>query len=291
MKAGLVAALAVTGALAAVVPPAQAHHSLLIREVRASALSPDSAFVELQAYRQGQNDLTGAQLIAYDQTGITQTPFTFNATSPNSQSQRTVLAAGTGVAGADFAFPGLGAALSPAGGAVCLPEAAPPDCVSWGAFSGSSLLPFPGAGAPAPAIAEGQSLTRSVARGCVLGMDAEDDTDSSAVDFALGAPTPQPNSAVPVDRDCVPCGGTDATIIGSDGAETIRGTSGRDVIAALAGADTVRGLAGNDIVCGGIGKDKLVGGSGRDRLVGGRGRDICRGGKGRDTGRSCEVDR
>ena len=131
-----------------VAPPAQAHHSLLIREVRASALSPDAAFVELQAYRQGQNDLTGAQLIAYDQTGVTQTPFTFTGAAANAESQRTVLAGGTGVAGADFTFAGLGAALSPGGGAVCLPEAAPPDCVSWGAFSGG--LDAARSRAPAP---------------------------------------------------------------------------------------------------------------------------------------------
>ena len=289
MSARIAAAVAAAAALAAVVPPAQAHHSLLIREVRASALSPDYAFVELQAYRQGQNDLTGAQLIAYDQTGITQTPFTFTGAAPNSQSQRTVLAGGSGVAGADFTFPGIGAALSPSGGAVCLPEATPPDCVSWGSFAGSSMLPFPGGGAPAAAIAEGQSLTRTIARGCALGLDAEDDSDSSAAHFTPGTPTPRPNSIVPAERDCVPCGGSDATIIGTDGKETIRGTKGADVIAALAGADKVKGLGGKDVLCGGIGKDVLIGGAGRDKLIGARGRDTCKGGKGRDSLKSCEA--
>jgi Ca2+-binding RTX toxin-like protein len=283
------AVLATAAAIAAVVPPAQAHHSLLVREVRASALSPDSAFVELQAYRQGQNDVTGAQLIAYDQTGIDQTPFTFTGAAANAQSQRTVLAGGPGVAGADFTFAGLGAALSPSGGAVCLPEATPPDCVSWGAFSGSSLLPFPGAGAPAPAIGEGLSLTRTIARGCALGLDPEDDSESSAADFSLGPPTPRPNSVVPTERDCVPCGGSDATLIGTDGRDKLKGTSGRDVIAALAGADAIRGLGGNDVLCGGIGKDLLIGGAGRDRLLGARGHDSCRGGKGSDSSSSCEL--
>ena len=98
-----------------------------------------------------------------------------------------------GVAGADLHLRGPRQPRSrrPAG-AVCLNEAAPPDCVSWGAFSGGSMLPFPGAGAPAPAIGEGLSLTRTIARGCALGLDPEDDSDSSAADLTLGAPTPQP---------------------------------------------------------------------------------------------------
>ena len=280
--------LAATVAALAAAAPAAAHHSLLIREVRASGVTPDQAFVELQTYREGQNDVTGAQVIAYDATGLAQTPFTLPSGVPGRESQRTILVAGPGVAGADFTFAGLGAALSPTGGAVCVPEAIPPDCVSWGAFTARSQLPFPGAGLPAPAIAEGGSLTRTVARGCALGLDPEDDSDSSAADFSPTAPTPQPNAVTPADRDCVPCGGLDATIIGSNGKETIKGTSGRDVIAALAGADVVRGLGGADTICGGIGKDVLAGGSGRDKLVGGRGRDDCRGGKGRDSLRSCE---
>ena len=280
-----VAAIALSPALAG------AHHSVLIREVRASTATPDVAFVELQAYRQGQNQLGGSQLVVYDQTGLTQTPLTLAGGVPNADSQRTALIGAPGVAGADYTFAGLGTALSPAGGAVCLNEATPPDCVSWGAFAGSSMLPFPGAGAPAPAIGEGQSLTRTIARGCALGLDVEDDSDSSAADLSLGSPTPAPNSTVPTERDCVPCGGSDATIIGTDKKEAIRGTKGRDVIAALAGADTVKGLGGKDILCGGIGKDVLNGGAGRDKLIGARGRDTCNGGKGADTAKSCEVRR
>ena len=284
----MAALLALMGA--SLVPSiADAHHSIFVREVRASAITPDAAFVELQTYRQGQNTIGGSQLVFYDQTGVAQTPFTLTAGVPNAESQRTMLIGAPGVAGADYTFAGLGAALSPAGGAVCLNEAAPPDCVSWGAFSGGSMLPFPGAGTPAAAIGEGLSLTRTIARGCALGLDPEDDSDSSAADLALGAPTPSPNAAKPTERDCVPCGGTDATIIGTDGKETIRGTKGPDVIAAQAGADKVKGLGGNDVLCGGIGKDVLVGGAGRDRLIGERGRDTCKGGKGRDSRKSCEA--
>jgi hypothetical protein len=272
--------------------PAEAHHSVYIREVRASTVDPASAFVELQSYRQGMNDVRGAVVQAYDPTGLTRHDFAIDAVVPSSRSQMRILVGGTGLAASsDFTDPGLGAAISPAGGAVCFPEAAPPDCVAWGNFTGSGLLPFPGAGPLAPAIPDGMSLTRTIARGCALGLDGPDDTDSSLGDFALTAPTPQGNATPTAERDCVPCGREDATIIGSDRAETLRGTPGRDVIAGLAGADTIKGLGGNDVLCGGIGKDRLLGGRGRDQLLGGRGRDTCRGGPGGDRGSSCEVAR
>jgi hypothetical protein len=148
--------------------------------------------------------------------------------------------------------------LTPAGGAVCLPEANPPDCVSWGNFAGA--LPFPGAGTPAPAIPEGLSLTRTTARGCALGLDKADDSNDSAADFSLGSPTPRPNSAPPLGRACIPCGGRDATLVGTEAKDVLRGTRGRDVIAGLSGADTIRGRGGDDVLCGGIGKDVLRGG-------------------------------
>jgi RTX calcium-binding nonapeptide repeat (4 copies) len=281
------AVVAAIGAVAAI--PAGAHHSILIREVRASSASPGSAFVELQAYRQGQNDVRGATIQAYDQTGLVRHDFQLTAEVPRAESQRTILIGGSAfVWSADFVDPGLGPALSPAGGAVCFPEAIPPDCVSWGAFGGAGQLPFPGAGPPAPAIAEGSSLDRTIARDCPRALDDQDDTHSSAGDFALGAPSPRPNGVAPTEVECVPCAGTDATIVGTEGADELTGTPGRDVIAALSGADRVSGLAGPDVICGGLGKDLLRGGRGRDRLLGERGRDKCIGGRGKDAGRSCE---
>ena len=101
------------------------------------------------------------------------------------------------------------------------------------------------------------------------------------------------------------CGGSEATIVGTDGNDVIVGTDGRDVIAALSGDDQVRGLGGKDLVCGfggndrlkgqahndelrgGGGADRLGGGSGNDLLRGGTGRDTCRGGGGNDVKRSC----
>jgi hypothetical protein len=271
-------------ALALLAPIAQAHHSIFIREVRASAPAPAGAFVELQSYLQGQNGIAGSQLLTYDAAGASSGAFVLGADVPFPESQRTILIGAA--APADFVVPGLSAALSPAGGAVCLPEATPVDCVSWGSFG--SPLPFPGGGPAAPAIVEGLSLTRTIARGCASALDAPDDSDNSAADFALGTPTPRSNATAPTELECVPCDGVDATIIGTDGVDKLRGTKRRDVVAALAGADKVKGLGGNDLICGGIGKDALEGGRGRDRLIGGRGRDTCRAADG-DVARSCEV--
>ena len=183
------AALAITSAGTATT--ADAHHSIFIREVRASIGDPDHAFVELQTYRQGQNDLTNVVLQSYDSSGLIHHDFVIDGRVPNDQSQHTILIGGAAFAGtADFVDPGLGAALSPAAGAVCFPEASPPDCVSWGAFTDSSQLPFPGAGTPAPAIPEGSSLTRSISPGCPTGLDQYDDSNNSAADFSITPPTP-----------------------------------------------------------------------------------------------------
>jgi len=80
----------------------------------------------------------------------------------------------------------------------------------------------------------------------------------------------------------VPCGGLDATIVGTDGPDLLRGSAGNDVIAGLGGDDVLYGLGGDDILCGGDGNDVLLGGSGKDRLFGGAGRDALFGEAGND---------
>lgn len=88
------------------------------------------------------------------------------------------------------------------------------------------------------------------------------------------------------------CGGVEATIVGTTGADVLTGTPGVDVIQALGGNDVVYGQGGNDIICGGHGNDRLYGGDGADkiyafkgadRLEGGSGPDILFGGPGRDS--------
>jgi hypothetical protein len=283
--------LALLGLILALAVPAgaSAHHSLLIREVRPSpGPAPDLAFIELQTYADGQNGIQGAAINTYSATGVLTHTYNLPGDVPSPQAQRTALIGANGLAGtADYIDPGLAGAMSPAGGAVCFPESSPPDCVSWGTFTGG--LPFPGAGTPAPAVPDGSSLHRTIARGCPTSLDQEDDSDVSAADFSLAAPSPRPNSVAPTELECVSCRGRQATVAGTEGADKLKGTSRADVIVALSGADTVKGLGGKDLLCGGRGKDRLAGGAGSDELNGQKGHDTCNGGGGKDSGRSCEV--
>ena len=93
-------------------------------------------------------------------------------------------------------------------------------------------------------------------------------------------------------KTCVDC--TDvsqATIIGTVGADTIVGTEGDDIIFGLAGADTIDGHNGNDVICGNAGADNISGGDGNDVIDlqdfgtanGGDGNDIIYGGSGAST--------
>jgi hypothetical protein len=273
--------------------PAQAHFGVFIREVSpALLLGPQDAFVELQSHLPGQQRIGGLWIDVYGPTGAKVHTFFMDAHHPpHDESQRSILIADSGVAGADYEDPDLGTFISPSGGAVCFFEALPADCVAWGSISNQSQLPFPRAGDAAPAIPDGSSLTRTIARGCPTALDRPDDSDDSADDFAVTPPTPRANSAAPDELLCVRCDGLVATHVGTVRADTIVGTPSRDVIASLYGKDVVRGRGGNDLICGGASSDRLFGGKGRDRLLGGGGRDRCVGGPGRDAARACETKR
>ena len=79
-----------------------------------------------------------------------------------------------------------------------------------------------------------------------------------------------------------PCGGQEATIIGTDGDDIIIGTDGDDVIVGLGGNDIIYGLDGKDRICGGDGDDTIYGGQRLDKLWGDAGNDILRGEGGQD---------
>ncbi|MDQ4134319.1 MAG: hypothetical protein M3179_14220 [Actinomycetota bacterium] len=87
------------------------------------------------------------------------------------------------------------------------------------------------------------------------------------------------------------CFGFNATILGTEGADTIVGTRGRDVIVALGGEDRITASYGNDIICGGEGNDFISGDynddvvlaeAGADRVTGGDGNDYAFGESGPD---------
>jgi hypothetical protein len=194
-----IAFLAFLALLAAAAPAEASFHLMKVRAVYpGAAATPDDAFVELQMYATGENHVAGHELQAFDASGAPNGGAAFAADVPNGQTQSTILIGDSAVAGADLVDPALDGDLDPAGGAVCW-DATHLDCVGWGSFAGPATL---GTGMAAPAIADGQALVREISAGCATLLEAGDDTDDSAADFALAAPDPRPNSSPPTEMAC-----------------------------------------------------------------------------------------
>lgn len=203
VRAGRILGLAATAFLL-VVPSAQgAFHLMKVSEVfPGTSANVNTAFIELQMFAAGQNLVGGHKVDYYTANGSLLGSYTIAANVANGESQRKILIGDTEVQGAtpDFVVDQLGDALhggAAAGGAVCFPDATPPDCVSWGTFTGAGALPG-ATGTPVPnAITDGMSITRSTAPGCPNLLEAGDDTDDSAADFTQAAPNPENNSVAP----------------------------------------------------------------------------------------------
>jgi hypothetical protein len=196
--------------LAGIVPtPASASfHLNRISEVYpGTALCPDCAFIELQAFAADQNLVNGHKVTLYDKNGAQTTlPIAMTANVPNGQTQRTIVIGDLfppDAVTADFTNTNLGTNIVSSGGAACF-EAF--DCVAWGDITpaGLAALPSP-AGAPVAVggIPDGSSTVRSILPGCPTFFDAGDDTNDSAVDFSLtNDPSPRPNSVTPTEVAC-----------------------------------------------------------------------------------------
>lgn len=212
-----IAAVILTAVLGLIAPSiaSATFHPLKVSEVHpGTAADPDAAFIELQAYQAGQNQVGNHMFRVYSDTAGRFTSFTIMGDVPNAQTQRTVLLADTAAPGgviADSTHPTLGDAIDPNGGAVCFETI---DCVAWGSFTGEGQLPSPTGGPVAPTgIPDGSSVSRSIARGCGTLLEDTDDTNDSASDFSLPAPTPRPNSVSPVETACGGGGGAPDTEI------------------------------------------------------------------------------
>jgi hypothetical protein len=186
-------------------------HLMKVREVYPAG---DSSYVELQMFSAGEYLVAGHHLVAYNANGSVANDFTLPSNvSLASPSNSTILIADSGYASA---FPGSpapdevdsGLDLSPSAGAVCWTDGSPPDCVSWGSFTG----PFPAhlppltAGSPASptGVTAAKALRRSIAPGCPTFLEAEDDTDSSLADFSEQTPNPRNNSSPITEHTCTP---------------------------------------------------------------------------------------
>ena len=306
---GLALAVALSCTAAAAPSASASFHLIKISEVfPGTGPEGDDAFIELQMYAAGQNQV-GPGSVCYryytEADASTSSGSCLSGPVDNGENQRTVLIGDLDLfTEADFQtnFANMFQENETNGyGAVCVSFSgqAPVDCVSWGAFTAPGPLLDGGiAGTPEAALPAGMSATRSISAGCPTLLEASDDTDDSAADFAPATPTPRGNAQAVTGLPCgngggavVKCGGLNATKQGTAGANVLVGTGGRDVIAGLGGNDTIRGLAGNDVLCGGGGRDRLIGGGGRDRLLGQAGRDTCKGGPKRDIARTCETKR
>jgi hypothetical protein len=163
----------------------------------------DTAFIELQMYSSLQQSVGGQPLLTYGPAGALVNTFTFPNSAGSGANQRSILVGEPSAAGSPDFTDADGLGISAAGGAVCFDSNSfpPIDCVSWGGFSGN--LPSP-AGDPASSagITAGKSLTRSIAPGCATLLEAADDSDDSASDFAETDPTPRNNSVTATEAPC-----------------------------------------------------------------------------------------
>jgi hypothetical protein len=200
--------------LVLVVVPSAARASFHLIKVREVYPAGDASYVELQMFSGGEYLVAGHHLVAYNADGSVANDFSLpsnvSASSPNNA---IVLIADTGYGAAFPSGPtpdetNASLNLSAAAGAVCWVDGSPPDCVSWGGFTGPfpSHVPALVAGSPASpsGVTAGKALRRSIAAGCPTLLEASDDTDSSLADFSEQTPNPRSNASAVVETACTP---------------------------------------------------------------------------------------
>lgn len=184
-------------------------HLVKIREVYPAG---DASYVVLQMYSPGEYLVAGHHVVAYNANGSVANDFALpNNVSPSSPNNATILIADSGYPSAFPSGPAaddvnIGLNLSSSAGAICWVDGSPPDCVSWGAFTG----PFPPhtptlvAGTPASpsGVTAGKALRRSIAPGCSTLLEPADDSDSSATDFSEQTPNPRSNASPVTESTC-----------------------------------------------------------------------------------------
>src|SRR5512133_2332824 len=152
--------------------PARATVHLMKRREVHAGMGGVGDYVELQMYAPGQNFVAGQHITTYDNSGVVFSNVTIPTNAANGANQQTILIADSspvnGVA-ADFVDPMLNVVTG--GGAVCYSSI---DCVGYGTI-GSFPTPSP-YGTPVlfggSGLSAGQSLIRSIARGCATLLEA-----------------------------------------------------------------------------------------------------------------------
>jgi hypothetical protein len=223
-------------ALLALAPPALAtFHEISIREVYPGGAN-DASYVELQMWTAGQNFVGTHRLVAYNANGSVNEDFAFPSSVASGANQATILVADTSYPVVFDEKPAADASdaslnLSPAGGAVCWIEGAPPDCVAWGNFTGPLPAHFPelkvGSPASPAGVTAGKALRRSIAAGCSTLLDAPptDDSDNSAADFSEQEPNPRNNATPPTEKACPLLPNTAITTLPTNPTDPTKSTS------------------------------------------------------------------
>ena len=187
-------------------------HLTKVREISPGNGS-DNSYVEVQMYAPFQSFLSNGAKVAVCNNTCSLVPAEFSGFSnvANGNSQDTVLFGDAGVPSGSKDFNvNLNLQDDEAGGAVCyVSEPGYSDCVSWGNFSANSTLTMnydssAAPGTPAPALTSGMALRRSISAGCPTALEASDDTNNSAADFAVTTPNPRQNSVAPTETACAP---------------------------------------------------------------------------------------
>ncbi len=183
-------------------PVSAAFHLMKVVEVfGGTPAAPQAQYVVIQMYAGGQNFVSGHAIIIYDAAGTEITRFTFTASVPSGVNQDKILIA-TPQAEALFGVTAdlaMTASIPAAGGKVCFDAI---DCVAWGAFTGNMGVGTPFNSAAAPVAAQpnrGLVAAKAIKRrldiaGGATTLDAADDTNNSATDFAFGLPAPRNNA-------------------------------------------------------------------------------------------------
>ena len=172
--------------------PARAFHLIKIVEVfPGTQASPSAQFVVLQAFATGQNTVSGQSVTVFNAAGTSIGTFVFPANVPNGANQAKILIATPQAASFFGVFPDLTmtAIIPPSGGKICYGSF---DCVAWGIYSGSSAGVGPPFNATGVGLRSGVAIRRNLGGNGTL--DAIDDTDNCAVDFAFGQPAPRNNN-------------------------------------------------------------------------------------------------
>jgi hypothetical protein len=206
VKKRLALAIGVAAVFAALIAPAAHadHHLVKIREVHnGSDPGTTGDYVMLEMYSPGENLFLNHYISFRDATGMAAGDHIINVNGAGTADQSTFIVGNT--PNADDSSVG-DQFVNGAGGAVCYEESGGElgglDCVSWGAFTGSTLAPSSPTGTPALPIPPGGSLIRSISAGCSTLLEPGDDTNNSAADFALGTPIGHNSHVAPTDHAC-----------------------------------------------------------------------------------------